>query len=85
MEIKLKVTDYINRMIDELEKSKTPAEHIIMGKKYFYEWIIELTRTGDITFEKNVKKYRFSHRGIKIVLCESEILEVVPNSKHLLD
>lgn len=72
-------------MISELEKSKTPAEYIIMGKKYFYEWIIELTRTGDITLENNKKKYMFTHRGVKIVLCDSEILEVVPNSKYLLD
>jgi len=81
----MKVTGYIDKMIDELEKSGTPAEHIIMGKKYFYEWIIELTRTGDITLEKNKKKYKFTHRGIKIIVCESEILEVVPNSKYLLD
>ncbi len=81
----MKVTEYLDRMINDLEKSKTPAEYIIMGKKYFYEWIIELTRSGDITFNKNKKKYKFTHREIKIVLCESEILEVVPNSKYLLD
>jgi len=81
----MKVTAYLDKMIDELEKSKTPAEYIIMGKKYFYEWIIELTRTGDITLETQKKKYKFTHNGIKIVLCESEILEVVPNSRYLLD
>ena len=81
----MKVTDYIDKMIAELEKSGTPAEHIIMGKKYFYEWIIELTRTGDITLENNKKKYKFTHKGIKIIICGSEILEVVPNSRYLLD
>ncbi len=81
----MKVTGYIDKVISELEKSGTPAEHIIMGKKYFYEWIIELTRTGEISLEKNKKKYKFVHKGIKIILCESEILEVVPNSKYLLD
>lgn len=81
----MKVTPYINKIITELEKAGTPAEYIIMGKKYFYEWIIELTRTGDIALAKNKKKYKFSHNGIKIIICESEILEVVPNSKYLLD
>ncbi|HNX23654.1 MAG TPA: hypothetical protein PKG60_06370 [Spirochaetota bacterium] len=81
----MKVISVIDKMISELEKSGTPAEYIIMGKKYFYEWIIELTRTGDITLENNKKKYKFTHKGIKIILCESEILEAVPNSKYLLD
>lgn len=81
----MKMISYIDKIIDELEKAGTPAENIIMGKKYFYEWIIELTRTGDITLEKNTKKYKFTHKGIKIIICESEILEVVPNSRYLLD
>ena len=80
----MKITSAVDKMIDELEKNKTPGEYIIMGKSYFYDWIIELTRTGDITLEPNKKKYRFTHRGIKIIICESEILEVVPNSKYLL-
>jgi predicted transcriptional regulator len=82
---KMKVTSALDKMISEIEKSGIPAEHIIMGKNYFYEWIIELTRTGDITLEKNKKKYKFTHKGIKIIICESDILEVVPNPKHLLD
>jgi len=81
----MQITKSIDQMIANLEKAKTPAEYIIMGKNYFYEWIIELTRTGDITFEPGKKKYKFSHRGIKIILCESEILEVVPNPKYLLE
>lgn len=81
----MNVTGYMDKMISELEKAGTPAEHIIMGKKYFFEWIIELTRTGEITLEKNTKKYKFTHQGIKIIICESEILEVVPNSKYLLN
>ena len=81
----MKPTTYIDKMITELNKTKTPAEYIIMGKRYFYEWMIEQTRTGDISLEKNKKKYKFTHNGIKIVLCESDILEVVPNPKYLLE
>ena len=81
----MKVIAFIDKIIIELENAGTPAEFIIMGKKYFYEWIIEMTRTGEIALEKNKKKYKFTHKGIKIIICESEILEVVPNSKYLLD
>ncbi len=80
----MQVTKTIDKMIAELIKSKTPAEYIIMGKKYFYDWIIELTRTGDITLSDS-KKHKYSHKGIKIIICESDILEVVPNPKYLLD
>jgi len=81
----MKVNSYLDKIIDDMQKAGTPAEYIIMGKKYFYEWIIELTRTGDIKLENNKKKYKFTHNGIKIILCESEILEVVPNSRCLLE
>ena len=81
----MKSTTHIDKMIAELEKAKTPAEHIIMGKKYFYEWMIEQSLTGDISLEKNKRKYKFTHNGIKIILCESDILEVVPNPKHILE
>ncbi|MCL1865512.1 MAG: hypothetical protein FWF73_06855 [Spirochaetes bacterium] len=81
----MKPTSYIEKMIAELNKAKTPAEYIIMGKKYFYEWMIEQARTGDISLEKNKKKYKFTHNGIKIILCESDILEVVPNPKHIIE
>jgi hypothetical protein len=72
-------------MINELEKSRTQAEYIIMGKKYFYEWMIEISRTGNITLNPNRKKYKFTYREIPIIICESDILEVVPNAKYMLD
>jgi len=81
----MKMITYIDKIITELEKAGTPAEYIIMGRKYFYDWIIELTSTGDITLEPGKKKYKFTHNGVKIIICESEILEVVPNSRYLLD
>ena len=81
----MKPTTYIDKIISELNKAKTPAEYIIMGKKYFYEWMTEQAATGDISLEKNKKKYKFTHDGIQIILCESDILEVVPNPKHMLE
>jgi len=81
----MNVIHHLDRMINELDKSRTPPEYIIMGKKYFYDWMIEISREANISFNKNKKKYNFTYRKIPIVLCESDILEVVPNAKHLLD
>ena len=81
----MNVLHNLDRMINELEKSRTPAEHILMGKKYFYEWMVEISRTGSISFNPNKKKYKFTYREIPIVICESDILEVVPNAKYMLD
>ncbi len=80
----MKVAQNLDKMIAGLARSKTPAEYIIMGKKYFYDWIIEITRTGDITLSDS-RKHKYSHKGIKIIICESDILEVVPNAKYLLE
>ena len=81
----MKPTSHIDKMIAELNKAKTPAEYIIMGKRYFYEWMIELAGTGSISLEKDKKKYKFTHNGVKIILCESDVLEVVPNPKYMLE
>lgn len=75
----------LDSMINELDKARTPAEHIIMGRKYFQEWMIEISRTGNISFNTNRKKYKFSYREIPVILCESDILEVVPNAKFMLE
>jgi hypothetical protein len=81
----MNVIHQLDRMINELDKSRTPPEYIIMGKKYFYEWVVEISREGDISFNKNKKIYKFSYRDIPLVLCESEILEVVPNPRYLIE
>ena len=74
----------LDQMIDELNEKKTPAENIIMGRNYFEKWMVEVSREHNITLEPGKKKYKFHHRDIPVILCESEILEVVPNAKFLL-
>jgi hypothetical protein len=74
----------LDRMIEALKEAGTPAEHIIMGKTCFQEWIRDMARTGEIVIDPAKKKYRFTHRNIPVIVCESDILEVVPNAKHLL-
>jgi hypothetical protein len=80
----MKVTRDMDRMIDALKDAGTPAEHIIMGKICFREWIREMARTGEIIIDPAKRKYRFKHRNIPVIVCESDILEVVPNARHLL-
>lgn len=75
----------IDAMITDLSKRKLKPEYVIMGKSYFYKWIIEITREGKLTFETGKKNHKYSHGNIPVIVCESEILEVVPNAKYLLD
>jgi hypothetical protein len=79
------ITADLDKMIDALEKAGTPAEHVIMGRMYFYEWITEVSRGTGIMFDFKKKKYKFEHRKIPVIVCDSEILEAVPNAKFLLE
>jgi len=81
----MSVVKDLDTMIDEMHKRGVKPENIIMGKQYFYQWIVEITRTGDLTFEPEKRSYRFSHRDIPVIVCESSVLEVVPNAKFLIE
>ncbi|NLV68907.1 MAG: hypothetical protein GXY14_14650 [Spirochaetes bacterium] len=74
----------IDAMIKELAEKKIKPEYVIMGKGYFYKWIIEITREGSLTLEPGKKNYKYRHRNIPVIVCESEILEVVPNAKFMV-
>ena len=80
----MKISARIDRLIEELEKRKQKPEHVIMGKKIATEWLIEMSRQGLIELNA-ARKFRFSHRGVPVIVCESDILEVVPNARHLLE
>lgn len=75
----------VDQMIDELKEKKISPEYIIMGKSYFYKWMVEVSREHNIDLEPQKKKYRFTHQNIPIIICESEILEIVPNAKYMLE
>ncbi|HOP31092.1 MAG TPA: hypothetical protein P5120_16410 [Spirochaetota bacterium] len=75
----------IDQMIDELKEKNTSPEHIIMGKNYFYKWMVEISHDHTIDLEPQKKKYKFTHKNIPIIICESEILEIVPNAKFMLE
>lgn len=75
----------IDAMIAELLKKKQKAEYIIMGKNYFYQWIIEITREGNLALEPAKKNHKYSHKSIPVIVCESNILEVVPNARYLVN
>jgi len=79
----MKITTQIDQLIEELKKRKQKPEHVVMGKNIATEWLIEMSRQGLIELHE-AKNYRFKHRGVPVIVCESEILEVVPNARHLL-
>ncbi len=80
----MSVSKKIDLMIQELEKLAQKPEYIIMGKNFCMDWLREIARSGvDLQFRKS-KKWNFKHRSIPVIVCESDILEVVPNSRFLL-
>ncbi|HOO73389.1 MAG TPA: hypothetical protein PK926_16635 [Spirochaetota bacterium] len=80
----MKITAQIDRLISELKKQKLKPEYVIMGRNLATKWLIEMSREGKIELH-DAKKYTFNHKGIPVVVCESEILEVVPNARYLLE
>lgn len=75
----------IDAMISDLDKMKRKPEYVIMGKSYFYKWIVEVTREGILTLEPGRRPHKYHHKNIPVIICESEILEVVPNAKYMLE
>ena len=75
----------LDLMIDDLISRKTPPEYIIMGRGVFHQWMIEISGDKNIDIEPSKKKYKFSHRNIPVIICDSEILEVIPNAKFMLN
>lgn len=81
----MSVVRSVDAMINDLSKKKMKAEYVIMGKNYFYKWIIEITREGNLTIEPGKKNQKYTHKNIPVIVCESDILEVVPNARFMLD
>ena len=81
----MSIVKQIDSMISELGRRKLKPEHVIMGRSYFYKWILEITREGSLALDPGKKPHKYSHRNIPVVVCESEILEVVPNARYMLE
>ncbi|PKL37179.1 MAG: hypothetical protein CVV44_16220 [Spirochaetae bacterium HGW-Spirochaetae-1] len=79
-----KISEHIDLLIQDMKKRKQKPEYVIMGRNLCTEWLIEMSREGLIELN-DVKKYKFNHRGVPVIVCESEILEVAPNAKYLME
>jgi len=79
-----KISEHIDLLIQDMKKRKQKPEYVIMGRNLCMKWLIEMTREGLIELN-DAKKYTFNHRGVPVIVCESEILEVVPNAKYLME
>ena len=77
------INSRLDEMIAELKSHGLKAETIVMGKGICIQWLVEISRDKPFT-QKKSGKWKLSHSGIPVVVCESGILEVVPNAKALL-
>lgn len=80
----MKVTETLDAMMAELKRAGRAPEHVVMGKNLCMQWLAEQAGSGSGLKLHGVRKFKFTHRGIPVVVCESDILEVVPNPKDML-
>jgi hypothetical protein len=79
------ISEKIDRMIAGLEAKGMGAEYVVMGKATCVKWLTEQAARGADMAWHRARVYHFSHGRIPVVVCESEILEVVPNARYLLN
>ncbi len=77
------ISEEIDAMICDLKSRKLKPEYIVMGKNICMRWLVETTQGQEFVMKKSTR-YDFTHNGIPVVVCESEILEVLPNAKAVL-
>ncbi len=81
----MSIVSEIDKMISDLNKMKQKPEYVIMGRNFFYKWIVEITREGDLSLAPSKKVHKYTHKNIPVIISYSDILEVVPNAKFMLD
>jgi hypothetical protein len=78
------VREQIDSMIADLRRMNRRPEYVVMGRGICMQWLVEEATSGSgLALEKRAN-YSFKHRGVPVVVCESEILEVVPNARYML-
>ncbi|MBN1532820.1 MAG: hypothetical protein JXA20_09175 [Spirochaetes bacterium] len=78
------VREQIDSMMAEVRRMKRKPEYVIMGRGICMRWLVEEATSGSRLSLQKRGRYSFSYRGVPVVVCESEILEVVPNARYLL-
>ncbi len=81
----MNISEKIDRMIARLEAKGMGAEYVVMGKATCVKWLVEQAARGTDMAWRPARVYHFSHGRVPVVVCESEILEVVPNARYMLD
>ena len=77
------ISEEIDAMILDLKSRSLKPEYIVMGKNICMRWLVETTQGQEFVMKKT-PRYNFTYDGIPVVVCESEILEVLPNAKAIL-
>ena len=80
----MEINEELNRIIDDMEKRKMRPEYIVMGRSRCIRWMVESVTGDDFRLIKGNRPWKLRYRDIPVVVCESDILEVVPNPKVLL-
>jgi hypothetical protein len=72
----MKLTKEINALILEMTRKGIKPRYIVIGQSQYMRWIKE-------SEESNLEELANKYLGCDIVICSSDILEVVPEPKAL--
>lgn len=70
----MSITSDIETMILDMTRNGIRPQYIIMGFNQYKRWVQELTGKG-------LPAYPETYMGYDIIICNSDILEVVTNTK----
>ena len=71
----MSITSDIEAMILEMTRNGIPPQYIIMGFKQYQRWTEEIKGKG-------LPRYPDTYMGYDIIICNSDILEVVTDPKN---
>ncbi|MDR3236940.1 MAG: hypothetical protein LBT84_00390 [Spirochaetia bacterium] len=71
----MNITSDIETMVVEMTRNGTPPQYIIMGFNQYKRWIEEIKGRG-------LPPYPDTYMGYDIIICNSDILEVVTDPKN---
>jgi len=74
----------LDLMIDDLLRKGLNPESIIIGRDRCVNLLVELSMAPGFKMEPGKRKIKLRYKNIPIVVCESDMIEVVPNAKHLI-
>lgn len=73
----MKISSEIDALILELTRKGLKPRYIVIGKNQYIQWVKELERSSEDVDNQ--------YQDLDVVICESNILEIVPTPTDMYD